>query len=295
MRARRGQLDPALNRALTDIDPRWSPPWPTDWQREHHIAHAGVTAGTPLDPEAGFRNFGDRTGQWLYRQCANYRKLCPEQQQLLADLGITDRVAGTAVPNPATGHPAMEIGLYYARAWSAEHGNLDLPRTARHGGFPLGRWLAGQRHQADLHRDRFDAPWPHEEQLARIDLYWNPLWGVTWQRRYQAARAQLTPGQDLAPELGFPGTPDWTGQWLYEQSAHYDELHSRQQQLLTGLGLTAEGARAARPHCPGRGLRHRTGPRRRLGRPARTPHSAQEHQPRRLPTGQLARPPAQTR
>ncbi|MFF1959824.1 helicase associated domain-containing protein [Streptomyces sp. NPDC058220] len=141
----------------------------------------------------------------------------------------------------------METGLHHARAWAAEHGNLDLPSAARHGGFPLGRWLTGQRHQAGLHRDRFGTPWPHEERLARIDPYWNPPWGMTWQRRYQATRAQLTPGHDLAPGRGFPGTPDWTGQWLYEQSTHYDELHPRQQQLLTGLGLTAEGARAARP------------------------------------------------
>ncbi|REK84517.1 hypothetical protein DY245_42945 [Streptomyces inhibens] len=141
----------------------------------------------------------------------------------------------------------METGLHYARAWAAEHRTLDLPRTAHHFGFPLGRWLARQRHQANLHRELFDTPWPHEEPLARIDPYWNPPWGMVWQRRYQAARAQLTPGQDLAPGKGFPGTPDWTGQWLYEQCTHYDELHPRQRQLLTGLGLTTEGARAARP------------------------------------------------
>jgi hypothetical protein len=50
-----------------------------------------------------------------------------------------------------------------------------------------------------------------------------------WQRRYQAARTQLTPGHALAPNQGFPGTPDWTGQWLYNQCSNYDELHPRQQ------------------------------------------------------------------
>ncbi|MFJ1832269.1 helicase associated domain-containing protein, partial [Streptomyces sp. NPDC088178] len=116
VRARRGQLDPALNQALTDIDSSWSPPWPTDWQREHHIAHAAVTAGALLDPEAGFRNFDDRTGQWLYAQCVNYRLLQHGQLDLLACLGLTEPVAGSAVPNPATRHPAMETGLHYARA-----------------------------------------------------------------------------------------------------------------------------------------------------------------------------------
>ncbi|AYL40466.1 hypothetical protein CNQ36_34375 (plasmid) [Streptomyces fungicidicus] len=130
VRARRGQLDPVLNRTLTDIDPWWNPPWPTDWQREHHHAHAAVTAGALPDPEAGFRNFDDRTGQWLYAQCVNYTALQPGQQHLLARLGLTELVAGTAVPNPATRHPAMETGLHYARDWAAQHGDLDIPRTA---------------------------------------------------------------------------------------------------------------------------------------------------------------------
>ncbi|MFD6231624.1 helicase associated domain-containing protein [Streptomyces sp. NPDC060232] len=247
VRARRGQLDPILNQALTGIDSWWNPPWPTDWQREHHHAHAAVAAGTLLDPQAGFRNFDDRTGQWLYAQCVNYRLLQPGQLDLLARIGLTEPVAGSSAPNPATQHPVMETGLYYARTWAAEHGSLDLSRTAQHGGFPLGRWLAQQRHQANLHRELFDTPWPHEEHLARIDPYWNPPWGMKWQRRYQAARTQLTPGQNLAPEEGFPGTPDWTGQWLYNQCTVYDDLHPRQQQLLTDLGLTAEGARTARP------------------------------------------------
>ncbi|MFD7232113.1 helicase associated domain-containing protein [Streptomyces sp. NPDC059881] len=247
VRARRGQLDPALKQTLSDIDPWWNPPWPTDWQREHHIAHAAVTAGAFLDPETGFRNVDDRTGQWLYAQCVAYDALQPGQQELLALIGITEPVAGSAVPDPATRHPSMETGLHYARTWAAEHGTLDLPRTCRHDGFPLGRWLARQRRQANLHRDLFDTPWPHEEHLARIDPYWNPPWGMKWQRRYQAAHAQLTPGHDLAPHKGFPGTPDWTGQWLYEQCTHYPELHPHQQELLAALGLTAEGARTARP------------------------------------------------
>ncbi|AQW56568.1 helicase associated domain-containing protein [Streptomyces violaceusniger] len=247
VRARRGQLDLALDQALTDIDSGWNPPWPTDWQREHHIAHAAVAAGSLLDPEAGFRNFDDLTGQWLYAQCVNYTALQPGQQQLLARLGLTKPLAATAQPNPATRHPAMETGLHYARTWAAEHGTLDLSRTTHHGGFPLGRWLVRQRHQANLHRELFDTPWPHEEALARIDPYWNPPWGMKWQRRYQAARTQLTPGHTLAPNKGFPGTPDWTGQWLYSQCAVYDELHPRQQQLLADIGLTAQGARTARP------------------------------------------------
>nr|WP_250850745.1 helicase associated domain-containing protein [Streptomyces malaysiensis] len=151
------------------------------------------------------------------------------------------------MPNPATRHPATETGLHYARTWAAEHGTLDLPRTTHHAGFPLGRWLVRQRHQANLHRELSDTPWPHEEALACIDPYWNPPWGMKWQRRYQAARAQLTPGHALAPNQGFPGTPDWTGQWLYNQCTVYDNLHPHQQQLLADLGLTAEDARAAQP------------------------------------------------
>ncbi|MFI6937338.1 Helicase associated domain protein [Streptomyces sp. NPDC050287] len=141
----------------------------------------------------------------------------------------------------------METGLYYARIWAAEHGSLDLPRTAQHGGFPLGRWLAQQRHQANLHRDLFDTPWPHEEHLVRIDPYWNPPWGMKWQRRYQAARTQLTPGRSLATTADLDALPSATAKWLFTQCSSYDSLHPEQQQLLAEIGLTSKRARALAP------------------------------------------------
>ncbi|WP_405592344.1 helicase associated domain-containing protein [Streptomyces sp. NBC_01190] len=247
VRARRGTLDPAIAQQLDAMDPWWAPPWPSDWQRACYTVRDLVRSGHPLDPENAFTSFDDELGQWLYTQCVSHSRLALEQRRQLAAVGLTEQTAATARPHPAAPRPSPETGLHYARSYAALHGDLNASPSDRHEGFPIGGWLARQRHQADLHRDRFGTPWPHEERLARIDPYWNPPWGMTWQRRYQAARAQLTPGHDLAPGRGFPGTPDWTGQWLYEQSTHYDELHPRQQQLLTGLGLTADGARAARP------------------------------------------------
>ncbi|MFE3202320.1 helicase associated domain-containing protein [Embleya sp. NPDC059237] len=125
------------------------------WQRACYAVRDLVHPGHPLNPEGAFAGLDDELGQWLNTQCVNYRGLAEEQRRQLAAIGLTDEAAATARPNPATRKPSLETGLHYARSHVALHGNLDVAPSARHQGFPLGAWLARQRHQAALHAAKF--------------------------------------------------------------------------------------------------------------------------------------------
>lgn len=247
VRARRGILDLAVAQQLDAMDPWWAPPWPSDWQRACYRVRGLVRSGHTLDPENAFTSFDDELGQWLYTQCVGYRGLAVEQRKQLAALGLTLQTAATARPNPAAQKPSLETGLHYARSYAAQHGDLNASPSDRQDGFPVGGWLARQRHQANLHADKFTAPYPADPLLAAIDPWWNPPWNGDWQINHRAARTLAENGLTLLPEQGFPGTPDWTGQWLYTQCTAYQRLHPGQQHRLTQLGITAETARTARP------------------------------------------------
>lgn len=247
VRARRGILDPALAQQLDAMDPWWAPPWPSDWQRACYTVRDLVRSGHPLDLEDAFISFDDELGQWLYTQCVSYPGLAEEQRRQLAALGLTEQTAATARPNPATRRPSLETGLHYARSYAAQHGDLNASPSDRHEGFPVGGWLARQRQQASLYTAKFAAPYPADPLLAAVDPWWNPPWNSDWQINHRAARKLVENGIKLLPEHGFPGTPDWTGQWLYTQCNAYQNLHPGQQHRLTHIGITATNAPTARP------------------------------------------------
>ncbi|MET7903914.1 helicase associated domain-containing protein [Streptomyces sp. NPDC005355] len=247
VRARRGRLDPAVAQQLDAMDPWWAPPWPSDWQRTCYTVRDLVRSGHTLDPENAFTSFHDELGQWLYTQCVTYPGLAVEQRQQLATVGLTEQTADAARPNPATDSPSLETGLHYARSYAALHGDLNTSPSDRHQGFPIGTWLSRQRRQANLHTSKFTSPYPADPPLAAIDPWWNPPWNADWQINHRAARKLVEDGLDLLPEQGFPGTPDWTGRWLYTQCVSYQNLHPGQHHRLTQLGITAAKARTAQP------------------------------------------------
>ncbi|MFF9667033.1 helicase associated domain-containing protein [Streptomyces althioticus] len=140
---------------------------------------------------------------------------------------------------PSAAQHSFGQGLAHARAYATEHGHLCATTKERKNGFDLGQWLARQRAAGpDL------AP-GHAAALAALDEWWNPPWPLAWQSRYYEARAQTCPGTVLAPELGFPGAPRVLRRWLYAQCEAWASLHPRQQQLLAGIGVTAEQAALA--------------------------------------------------
>lgn len=247
VRARRNLLDPEVEQQLTAMDPWWAPPWPSRWQRTYYTVRGQVRAGHLLDPANAFLSWDDELGQWLYSQCAAYGQLTAAQHELLAALGLTEQIASRAQPNPSTRRPSLETGLHYARSYVDQHGNLDVPPGHRQDGFLLGAWVARQRSQADYHAAKFASPWPAGPFLEALDPWWNPPWPAEWQTSYRGALALVTDGLQIRPQDGFPGTPDWTGQWLYKQCTDFDALHPEQQRRLVRLGITAHAARCARP------------------------------------------------
>ncbi|MFD7596302.1 Helicase associated domain protein [Kitasatospora sp. NPDC059812] len=246
-RTRAGPQAAGIADQLAALDPWWAAPWPTSWQRTCYTVGTLVCAGHALDPADAFTGFDDEVGQWLFTQCATYQDLAPGQQQQLAALGLTAQVAATARPNPTTSAPSLQTGLYYARAYAHQYGDLDVAPHARRDGFPLGAWLARQRHYANTRAATSTTPWPGAALLAALDPWWNPPWGADWNKSYRATQVQAASGLDLEPERGFPGTPDWTGQWLHTQCLAYPSLHPEQQRRLALLGITATHARDAKP------------------------------------------------
>ncbi|MGW2370046.1 Helicase associated domain protein [Streptomyces sp. NPDC001667] len=247
VRARRSLLDPDVARQLAAMDPWWAPPWPSGWQRTYYTVRDRVRAGHLLDPGSAFLSWDDELGQWLYSQCVTYAQLASAQRELLSALGLTQQTASRARPNPATDRPSLETGLHYARSYVDQHGGLDVPPGHHQEGFPLGTWVARQRSQADNHAIKFASPWPAAPLLEALDPWWNPSWPAEWQASYRGALALVTSGLQLRPQEGFPGTPEWTGQWLYQQCTGFSELHTEQQRRLARLGISPQAARNARP------------------------------------------------
>ncbi|MEV7189808.1 helicase associated domain-containing protein [Kitasatospora sp. NPDC093102] len=232
---------------LEALDPWWNAPWPVSWQRTYYRAR-DIARTRGLRPEAGFPNTPISLGEWLHAQCRQFDRLHPQQQRLLADIGITRDGARAARPRRRKLQANFETGLEHARAYAAEHGHLCVPAGGRQGDFPLGIWLAGHRQR----NRRTTEPSPNAHALSTIDPWWNPPWGIPWQRRYHEVRTQASAaGLVLDARAGFPGTTDQSAMWLYTQCAAYRELHPQQRELLTAIGITADDAAAAQQRYDG--------------------------------------------
>ncbi|MFF4088828.1 Helicase associated domain protein [Streptomyces nigra] len=223
--------------ALEALDVWWNVPWPTQWQRSYYRARDHVAVHGPPDAAAGFPGTHILNGEWLYLQCSHYDSLHPEQQRLLADIGITAEVACTARPRRASMQARFEAALKHARAYAAEHGHLAVSgKSVRYQGYPLGAWLTSQRNRARR------APSATKRSLAldAIDPWWNPPWPLAWQRAYAHVRRLVQSGQQLDASVGFPRIDAELARWLSQQRAAPQSLHPEQQRLLAEIGVLAE-------------------------------------------------------
>ncbi|MFD7004240.1 helicase associated domain-containing protein [Streptomyces mirabilis] len=245
-RARHTRMPAHQAAALTALYPWWNAPWSTLWQRTWHQARTHYQAHGPLKSARGFPTTSYNLGEWLYLQCTRYPTLHPEQQRLLAAIGIDREEAAAARPRRRNLKAGAEEALAHARAYTAEHGHLtQVSATTVHHGYPLGRWLAGQRSQQQR---RVLSP-ERQQALNAIDPWWCPTWNLKWQRSYHRAR-DTAAGQPLHPDTGFSDLADsLVGRWLRRQCSTYDELHDEQQRLLAEIGITTEVARTALEHA----------------------------------------------
>ncbi|MFJ9795906.1 Helicase associated domain protein [Streptomyces sp. NPDC101145] len=245
-RARHTRMPAPQAAALHALYPWWNAPWSTLWQRTWHQARDHAEDHGPLEPASGFPTTSYSLGEWLYLQCTRYPTLHPEQQRLLTLIGIDAHAAAAARPRRRNLKASAEEALAHARSYTAEHGHLaQVSATTVHHGYPLGRWLAGQRSQ----QQRGVLSPERQRALAAIDPWWCPSWHLRWQRSYHRAR-NAADGRLLQAENGFNDLDDsGAGRWLWHQCSSYDELHDEQQRLLAEIGITAEVARTARDHA----------------------------------------------
>ncbi|MGX1564334.1 Helicase associated domain protein [Streptomyces sp. NPDC055506] len=247
LRTRHTRMPAHQAAALHALYPWWNAPWSTLWQRTWHQARTHTQTHGPLKPARGFPSTSYSLGEWLYLQCTRYPALHPEQQRLLAEIGIDAATAAAARPRRRNLKAGAEEALAHARSYAAEHGSLASVTSATvHEGFRLGQWLANQRN----YQRTGNRPLPvgRAQDLNAIDPWWCPPWNLRWQRHYYRARDAVD-SRFLRAENGFDDLNDsGTADWLWRQCATYDELHPEQQQLLTDIGIAAGVARAAREH-----------------------------------------------
>ncbi|MFF4181230.1 Helicase associated domain protein [Streptomyces sp. NPDC001750] len=228
--------------ALSAIDPWWNPPWTLEWQRSWHQAHTHVQDGHFLDTTAGFPGTSSALATWLTTQCAQYDTLQPEQQDLLAQIGLTaDRARGAAA-RPAEREADFAVGLGYARSYHAIHGTLAAEIDTDHDGFQLGRWLRRQRQYARIEADRGAPQSAAAKALSVVDPWWCPSWSLAWQRAWQQVHDQINAGHRFDADHHFRSFAPAQRTWLRQQRNPYDDLHPGQQRLLAGIGLTRETA-----------------------------------------------------
>ncbi|MFJ7046841.1 helicase associated domain-containing protein [Streptomyces sp. NPDC101112] len=220
--------------ALEALDVWWNVPWPTQWQRSYYRARDHAAVHGPPDAAAGFPGTHILNGEWLYLQCSHYDSLHPEQQRLLADIGITAEVARTARPRRASMQAGFEAALEHAKAYAAEHGHLAVSgKSVRYQGYPLGAWLTSQRSRAR----RASSATKRSLALDAIDPWWNPPWPLAWQRAYADVRRLVESGQRLDASAGFPGIDAELARWLSQQRAAPQSLHPDQRRLLAEIGM----------------------------------------------------------
>ncbi len=162
VRRHRREMDWLWAEKFFSFDPWWCPPWSLAWQRAWQHIHDQVQAGHHLDADHHFRSFARNQRAWLRKQRTHYDDLHPDQQRLLANIGLTRERAHTRPLNPYA-----ETALTHARAYTAAHHTLAVAYSTVHDGFPLGRWLNDQRQQAR----RETTPSARYQALTAIDSW----------------------------------------------------------------------------------------------------------------------------
>ncbi|MGP3769652.1 helicase associated domain-containing protein [Streptomyces sp. SDT5-1] len=188
-----------------------------------------MRAGRGADTVHGVPVGKDALGVWVKRQCTLYDSLHPDQQRLLAAIGITHETARARVgPRDSrrlTTTPRFDADVAHARSYTARYGHLAARSSEEHEGFPIGRWLAEHRQRA---RKRSGTS-PQAQVLAGLDPWWNPPWPMRWQYAYHHARTH----------------PDT--QWITAQRQAWPLLRPGQRQLLAALGFNPDDP-AKPPH-----------------------------------------------
>ncbi|WP_405958935.1 Helicase associated domain protein [Streptomyces sp. NBC_00868] len=122
---------------LNAIDTDWKCPWPLDWQRHYRVLADLVDADGVLPAiKPGVAFEGDDLGRWIQRQANSWTELSEEQQQRLAELGVTPAerpapapVAKGAGKAPGKASAAFQRGVQALAQYIAREGHHRVPRN----------------------------------------------------------------------------------------------------------------------------------------------------------------------
>ncbi|WP_167828317.1 DEAD/DEAH box helicase [Streptomyces palmae] len=172
---RRGQLTPERVENLEEIGMVWEP---------RDTFARGLDLAARYRAEHGHLRVPRATGQdsidlcrWLSRQRTLRRqgRLAPEREAALTALGMEWEFVGRA----------WRRGMAAARAFHAEHGHLNVPRTYRTADdYQLGDWLNTQR----IKWRKKDLPLDQQAELDELGMVWDQQ-EAKWQKALAAARA----------------------------------------------------------------------------------------------------------
>ncbi|MGW7385441.1 Helicase associated domain protein [Streptomyces sp. NPDC054794] len=107
---------------LAGIDRDWDCPWPLDWQRHYRILAllaADEPGGRLPDIAPGVTYDGDDLGTWVLRQRRNWAQLSEEQQQRLAELGVTPALRPTPAPTKDSEKTSSKLSTAFQRGLAA--------------------------------------------------------------------------------------------------------------------------------------------------------------------------------
>ncbi|MEV6987557.1 Helicase associated domain protein [Sphaerisporangium sp. NPDC051017] len=202
-----GKLPAELKKSLDAIDPTWHSSnalWMAYYQdaRLYFEKHGDLRVGDTFITDNG----RDLAG-WLKKQRRERRSLSRERQNRLNDIGMIWSVL----------EDDWERGLSAARAYAAEHGDLDVVASwVTDDDFPLGDWLRHRRGRANR------LPAEQRQALEALDRDWasRRSRGQSWEN-YHAAAAAYAEEHGRLPAQGRRGLPHPEGldfrPWLREQ------------------------------------------------------------------------------
>ncbi|MFC8717078.1 Helicase associated domain protein [Kitasatospora sp. NPDC057198] len=136
---------------LERIDPHWRLPHGPDWHRKYATLHTHLRAGNDpaaLHPDSVLA--GIKIGPWLQRQLTHWADLDPDQQHLLAEIGLTP--ATNPLRPPARARRTFRQNTALLEAFLVrEEGRLPEAResvTVDGEKIAIGAWLAKARSRA---------------------------------------------------------------------------------------------------------------------------------------------------
>ena len=199
------------------------------WDNAYEYAKKYAEEHGALDPPAEYKaEDGFALGAWVASQRAKYAdgKLKPMQIKRLEALTISWDVLREAWQN----------GIDHAKAYYAEHGNLNVPGQYEcEDGYKLGIWLANQR-------SKYRSGKLTEERKAALDalgIKWDSN-KDRWQTGYEHAQAYYRKNGDLNVPQDYICTDGYTlNNWIASQRKAYKngKLSGERIDLLNGIGM----------------------------------------------------------